>query len=107
MERNILEIVKNTAIKSKHHLLGYALNYQGYYGYGDLQVSRIIEKLSLFFTEEENRIQLNRKGHEALLGQHNFSKEIDNNMMFGGVSKFDFQFNKKENKLIKTVYNAN
>jgi hypothetical protein len=107
MERNILEIVKNTDIKSKHHLLGYALNYQGYYGYGDIQVSRIIEKLSLFFTEGEHLIKLNRKGHEALLGQHNFAKEIDNNIVYGGVSRFDFQFNKKENKLIKTVYNAN
>ncbi|MFD0988746.1 DUF1835 domain-containing protein [Mariniflexile jejuense] len=107
MERNILEIVRDTTIKSKHHLLGYALNYQGYYGYGDLQISRIMEKLSIFFNEENNLIKLNRKGHEALLGQHNFSLEIDNSMVFGGVNKFEYQFNKKENKLIKTVYNAN
>ncbi|MEN3324038.1 DUF1835 domain-containing protein [Mariniflexile soesokkakense] len=107
MERNILEIVKDKTIRSKHHLLGYALNYQGYYGYGDLQVSRIIEKLSIFFTEEKNLIKLNRKGHEALLGQHNFAIEINNKMIYGGVSRFDFQFNKKENKLIKTAYNAN
>lgn len=107
IERNILEIVKSTSIKSKHHLLGYALNYQGFYGYGDLQISRIIENLSIFFIEEENSIKLNRKGHEALLGQHNFALEIGNSMMFGGVNKFEFQFNKKENKLIKTVYNAN
>ena len=107
MERNILEIVRDRAIKSKHHLLGYALNYQGYYGYGDLQISRITNKLSLFFIEEENLIKLNRKGHEALLGQHNFAFEINNAMIFGGVNKFDFQFNKKENKLIKTIYHAN
>lgn len=106
MERNILEIVRDTTIKSKHHLLGYALNYRGYYGYGDLQISRIMEKLSIFFNEENNLIKLNRKGHEALLGQHNFSLEIDNSMVFGGVNKFEYQFNKKENKLIKTVYNA-
>lgn len=106
MERNILEIVRDTPIKSKHHLLGYALNYQGYYGYGDLQISRIMEKLSIFFNEENNLIKLNRKGHEAILSQHNFALEIDNSMVFGGVNKFEFQFNKKENKLIKTVYNA-
>jgi len=107
MERNILEIVKNNAIKSKNHLLGYALNYQGYYGYGDLQLSRIIEKLSIFFDANENSIKLNRKGHEALLGHHNFASEIDNMMVFGGVHKFDFQFNKKLNKLVKTVHNVN
>lgn len=106
MERNILEIIRDNTIKSKHHLLGYALNYQGYYGYGDLQVNRIINKLSLFFEEKDNEIKLNRKGHEALLKQHNFALEIDNEMVFGGVNKFEFQFNKKENKLIKTIYHA-
>lgn len=106
MERNILEIVRDTIIKSRHHLLGYALNYQGYYGYNALQINRIIEKLNIFFIEEENLIRLNREGHEALLKQHSFALEIDNNMPFGGVYKLEFQFNKKENRLIKTIYNA-
>lgn len=106
MERNILEIVKTKNIKSRHHLLGYALNYQGYYGYGDMQISRIIENLNIFFIEEEHSIKLNRKGHEASLGQHNFSQELDSKMVFGGVNKFEFQFNKKENKLIKTIRNV-
>tara|TARA_R110002050_G_scaffold278909_1_gene425182 strand:- start:5781 stop:6722 length:942 start_codon:yes stop_codon:yes gene_type:complete len=106
LEKNILEIINKHAITSKNHLLGYALNYQGFYGYGHLQLSRIIDQLSIFFTEESNSIVLNRKGHEALLGQHNFASEIDNNMMYGGVKKFDFQFNKQLNKLVKTIMNA-
>jgi hypothetical protein len=106
LERNILEIINKYDITSKHHLLGYALNYQGFYGYGDLQLSRIIDQLSVFYTEEKHSLILNRKGHEALLGQHNFALEIDNNMMYGGVRKIDYQFNKSENKLIKSVLNA-
>ncbi len=106
LERNILEIINKYTITSKHHLLGYALNYQGFYGYGDLQFSRIIDQLDMFYTVEKDRLVLNRKGHEALLGQHNFSSEIDNGMMYGGVKKFDFQFSKSENKLIKTALNA-
>lgn len=106
LERNILEIIEKYTITTKHHLLGYALNYQGFYGYGDIQLSRIIDNLSIFFTIEEDRLLLNRKGHEALLAQHNFSKEIDNDMVFGGVKKSDFQFSKKQNKLIKSVFNA-
>ncbi|WOD43271.1 DUF1835 domain-containing protein [Hwangdonia lutea] len=105
LEHNMLAIIKDNHIKSKHHLLGYALNYQGYYGYGDLQLNRIIDKLSVFYTVENDTIELNRDGHEALLGTHNFSAELNNIMVFGGVSKFDFQFNKKLNKLVKTIVN--
>ena len=103
LETNILEIINQYSIKSQHHLLGYALNFQGYYGFGDLQFIRIIDKLSIFFKETENSIKLNRKGHEALLGQYNFASEIDCKMVYGGVSKLDFQFNKKQNKLVKTI----
>lgn len=107
LERNILEIVRDNKINSKHHLLGYALNYQGYYGFGDMQLERLIDKLSIFFNEEEDFLVLNRSGHEALIGQHNFTTEVHNNMIFGGVKKFDFQFSKQLNKLVKTVINAN
>lgn len=106
LEQNLLEIIKDNDIKSKNQLLGYAINYQGYYGYGDIQFNRIINKLNLFITYEENGLSLNRKGHEALLGQYNFAFELNNNITFGGVNKLDFQFNKQENKLIKTIPNA-
>ncbi len=107
LEKHILEITRDNQIKSKHHLLGYVLNYQGYYGFGDIQIRRMIDKLHIFFNEKENSLKLNRKGHEALLGQHNFSAEIDNDLQYGGVRRLEYQFNKKQNKLIKTVYNAN
>lgn len=106
LEKNILEIIKINTIKSKHHLLGYVLNYQGYYGFGDMQINRLIEKLSLFYSEEEDQLILNRKGFEALLGQRNFSSEIKNNMNYGGVNVSEFQFSRTQNKLIKTIINA-
>jgi len=107
LEENILKIISENVIKSRHHLLGYTLNYQGYYGFGDIQLNRIIDKLSIFFIETEDSIKLNRKGHEALLGQHNFSAEVNNNIMLGGLNKLDYQFNKTQNKLIKTIINPN
>lgn len=107
LERNILQIIVKQSITSKHHLLGYALNYQGYYGYGDLQLERIINQLSMFYSVTEGEIELNRKGHEALLGHHNFALEIDNDMMYGGVKKIAFQFNKSKNKLVKSISNVN
>ena len=107
LERHILEIVKDNYIKSTHHLLGYILNYQGYYGYGDIQIKRMIANLDMFLFEGENGLELNRKGHEVLLNQHNFSSEVNNDIQFGGAKRLKYQFNKKQNKLVKTVYNAN
>ncbi|WP_323788966.1 DUF1835 domain-containing protein [Psychroserpens sp.] len=106
LEKNTLEIVRDNDIKSKHHLLGYVLNYQGYYGFGDLQLERMIQQLSLFFDEQEDQLKLNRKGHEALVKIHNFSIEINNNMIYGGLNRLDYQFNKNENKLVKTNINV-
>lgn len=103
LEENILEIVRTNDIKSKHHLLGYALNYQGYYGYGDIQFERLINNLSIFFAETEESLTLNRMGHEVLINQHNFAVELNNNIDYGGVNRLNFQFNTDENKLIKTI----
>ncbi|MGY0392515.1 DUF1835 domain-containing protein [Bizionia sp. KMM 8389] len=101
LEENILTLIRDQDIKSKNHLLGYALNFQGYYGFGDTQILRIINCLSLFFDETENQISLNRKGHEALIGTRNFSKEINNNITYGGINRLDFYFSTEQNKLIK------
>lgn len=101
LEENILKIIKDNDIKSRHHLLGYALNYQGYYGFGDIQINRLINNLAIFFNESESSITLNRKGYEALHGQSNFALEINNNIPFGGVNRLDFYFSNEENKLIK------
>lgn len=107
LEYNILKLVQENDITSKHHLLGYALHYQGYYGYGDLQLERVIKLLELFFTEEDGELKLNRKGHLALGHQHNYQKEMKNNMVYGGVCCLDFKFDKQQNKLIKTVIHVN
>lgn len=103
LEENTLKIVKDNDIKSKHHLLGYTLNYQGYYGFGDLQINRLIDNLSLFFTIKKDAITLNRKGYEALLGKYNFSSEVNDNINYGGVNRLDYHFSEKQNKLIKQI----
>lgn len=100
LEYNILNLVKAHDIKSKHHLLGYALHYQGYYGFGDLQLEKIINRLTPFLNITKKSITLNEKGLQALNNDYNFSKEIDTNITYGGVNRNDFQFSKIENKLI-------
>ncbi len=107
LEHNILEIVKNNTIKSKHHLLGYALNYQGYYGFGDIQLERMINKLSPFFIEKDNAIILNKKGHNVLQNIGNYTETVNNYITFGGVKRLAFKFDKEQNMLIKSSHNVN
>ena len=103
LEMHTLHIISDQKIKSRRHLLGYILNFQGYYGFGDLQINKMIETLSIFFTEDDDYIILNEKGHEANNKQRNFLDELMTSMYFGGVKKMDFQFSKVQNKLIKTI----
>lgn len=111
LEKNILEIIRDINVKSSNQLIGYALNYQGYYGYGDIQLQRIIDNLSIFFEgvleNGQKRLQLNRKGHEALLGSRNFAQEINNNMYYGGIHSLDYMYNRELKKLVKTPINVN
>ena len=107
IEDNILRIIRDNDVKSLHHLLGYSLNYQGYYGFGDTQLRRIIDKLSVFYDTSETGVVLNRKGHEALLRQHNFASEVNNDMTYGGIERLGFQFSVEQNKLLKTIMHVN
>lgn len=107
LEDNILRIIRDNQINSEHHLLGYSLNYQGFYGFGDLQLKRIIDRLSIFYEVTEDGINLNRKGHEALLRRYNYASEVNNDMSYGGVNRLEYQFSVDENKLIKTVMHVN
>ena len=106
LDYNILKLVKDNTITSRYHLMGYALHYQGYYGYKELQLKRIIDILSLFFNDTNSSITLNRKGHLALEHLHNYQNELDNNICYGGICSLDYMFDKSQNKLIKTIINA-
>jgi hypothetical protein len=103
LETHTLQMISDYNIKSKRHLLGYILNFQGYYGFGDMQINKMIDLLEMFYSQEENQLVLNKKGHEAIEQQHNFSSEFKAPMIFGGVNKLDFQFSKIQNKLIKKI----
>jgi len=107
LEFNVLKLIGEHTIKSKHHLVGYVLHYQGYYGFGDIQIVRIIDNLKIFYVETVDTLKLNRNGYLALENQKNFRNALDCNFEFGGVNKREFQFDKKANKLIKTTVNAN
>jgi len=107
IESNILSIIKSKNVKSYNHLLGYIMNYQGYYGFGDIQMRRKIDNLKMFISEDDTDLKLNKLGHEALVGSHNFASTINNNVFYGGINSLVFHFNVEQNKLIKTSNDAN
>ena len=103
LELHTLQMIVDHTIKTRRHLLGYILNFQGYYGFGDLQINRMINMLDIFYTEEVKQIVLNKKGLEAIEKKRNFSLEMSCSMIFGGAKKQDFNFSKTQNKLIKAI----
>ncbi|TXE06026.1 DUF1835 domain-containing protein [Gelidibacter salicanalis] len=103
LETHTLQMIADQSIKSKRHLLGYILNFQGYYGFGDLQINRMIALLEIFYEQEDGLLVLNEKGNAAIKRERDFSEEIKSLMIFGGVKKLDFQFSKTENKLITST----
>lgn len=103
LELHTLHMIADRKIKSRRHLLGYILNFQGYYGFGDLQINKMIDTLDIFYTDEESLIMLNRKGYDAMEGLVDFSAELSSSMIYGGIKKRDFKFDRIQNKLIKTT----
>jgi len=103
IENNILELIDKKNIRSMNQLLGYAMTHQGYYGYGDTQLERIIDKLKMFIDESGEKLKLNEKGQLAIQLKYNFSKELASKMAFGGVERLDYQFDDSLNKLLKIM----
>lgn len=101
LERNVLRLIEKHDIKNENHLLGYALQYQGYYGYSDNQMQRLINKLSIFYEALEDKIILSEKGKLALEGKKNFYRELKNEEYFGGTKMYDFLYESESHRLLK------
>ena len=100
LENQILKLLDTYEITSKHHLLGYALNYQGYYGYGDMQISRMIDRLSPFYVHEGDRLVLSELGIKVLACEEKTS-HLETDFIFGGARKYDFTYERDSHNLEK------
>ncbi|CAL66592.1 DUF1835 domain-containing protein [Christiangramia forsetii] len=101
LERNVLRLIENQEIKNENHLLGYALQYQGYYGYSDTQMQRLLKKLSIFYHNKEGKIVLNEKGQHVLEEKKNFYRELNNEEYFGGTKMYAFLYESESHRLLK------
>ena len=89
LETNILKIIDKETIKSERQLIGYALQYQGFYGFGDLQIRNIIQKLTPFYETKNGKIVLNRDGLLAKDQLKNFYDQLADDTVYGHCKKYD------------------
>ncbi|MDR6301616.1 DUF1835 domain-containing protein [Mesonia maritima] len=101
LELNVLKLIANNQITSQKQLLGYTLQYQGYYGYESHQWMRLIKKLKPFYHEKGSVFKLNENGELALHEKQNFYRDLQDDTRFGGVSKYDFLYNPDNLSLLK------
>lgn len=101
LESHILKLIKKHQITSERQLCGYVLNYQGYYGYGDIQVSKMIKRLRSYFDQQDDYFVVNKKGEHALEGDHMEAPGQQKQCYFGGASKYAYKYNKDTHQLIK------
>ncbi|MGH1387158.1 DUF1835 domain-containing protein [Kordia sp.] len=101
LEKHILKIIHKEEIKNTRQLTGYILQYQGYYGFGDLQITRIIKKLSIFFNTKSKRLTLTREGLLAMDGLQNFYNQLSEDTVFGNCNKYEYCYHPSKQILTK------
>ncbi|MAZ29024.1 MAG: DUF1835 domain-containing protein [Cytophagaceae bacterium] len=101
LETNVLKLIHEHLITSEIQLCGYVLNYQGYYGYGDVQIMHIIKKLKPFYEHNGEKFILTREGELVLAGAKNFYQQLKNDSCLGGTNKYDFLYDPETHQLLK------
>ncbi len=101
LEHNILEIISTYQIKNISQLMGYALEYQGFYGYGDMQMKRVLARLFQFLDQTKEQLVLSERGKLALDQKKNFYNTQMLDWYYGGVKKYDYLYNNQTNNLLK------
>ena len=101
LENNILRLIKENNITSLNQLMGYSIQYQGYLGYGERQIQRLLDKLKEFYKVENDKVLLTEIGEEALAGTRNFYRVLKNDESFGGVKMYDFLYDSESHNILK------
>ena len=79
------------------------LRNQGYYGYGDSQLFRSMESLTIFYESTEKGLVLNDYGNAVIEHKDNYfdGTHPKKDIHFGGVNKYDYSYDAEHNQLLK------
>lgn len=102
LEQLVLSMISKETIHSDRELIGRVLKLQEFYGFGDLQIEKIIDKLSLFITKGET-VRLNTLGEQVLDGAYDAFDIMKDNTQFGGSLKYNFRYNPRIEQLESVV----
>lgn len=101
LETHLLRLIREHEIRSTNQLCGYMINYQGYYGYGDLQILQIIKRMNPFYELQDDVLVLTKQGVDILDNQHNEFKRMQDDTYLGGVLKYEYTYNTGSSQLTK------
>lgn len=101
LETNMLRLIRKYEIKTEKQLCGYMLNYQGYYGYGDIQLFKMITRMRPFFILENDVLTLTEESNNILDTGKNVFQKIAYSCNLGGVSKYDYTYDENNHQLTK------
>lgn len=101
LETQILKTIKEQKVSSERQLCGLILKDQGYYGFGDMQIFKIIERLHPYFELKEDQLRLTQIGEKVFSEISQINRNQEQSIYFGGVSKYTYSYQKDTHQLIK------
>ena len=103
LESMMLKAIRDQEIATRQELCSYMLRNQGYYGYGDSQLFRSMESLTIFYESTEKGLVLNDYGNAVIEHKDNYldGTHPKKDIHFGGVNKYDYSYDAEHNQLLK------
>lgn len=101
LESSVLKMASTESFESKALFMSHLLKNQGIYGYGDIQLLRMLKRLKPLI-KSFAPVTLTKMGNAILQQKENFYPIVRNNEVYlGGASKYAFLYNENTNKLLK------
>ncbi len=98
IEAEIIHKINNRQAQNVDDVVRHLLQWQDYYGFGDLQYFRYL-RIIKDLIEFEEPLRLSEKGVEALTGNFDRTKSAEMNYDLGGATVNDFRWNESEGQL--------
>ncbi|PZD79196.1 DUF1835 domain-containing protein [Mesonia sp. K7] len=101
LEKELLNLIDTNKVASQEQWLQLAIDLPHKYGFSDVQLNKIISKLTQFTTSKNKNLVLNENGLKVKNKTQNFYRDMKDEMKFGGSEKYQFLYIAEQGKLMK------